>query len=356
MNSSALMTSVSCLDRLDLYKKEKPFELRFPAPTGFPQKNMVISEYDGIEVKDVRGSEDQLSIEKNGFLVMKLDHDFDTMDFDNKEIIKSKYLPIVAESLKSRLGASRVLVHDFLVRKSHTTFPVSTGEVYEWEQPANLLHIDSTPNGTKQLVGNLSQELFVELSKKRCQYVTVWKPIKGPVRKWPLMMVDTSTVNVNADLEARDMVYYDSVVETHLVYNSDDYEFNYLSNQTTTEAWVILQTDSETLTGTPHSSFRNPLASDSDPERESIEGIVSVSHNAGSLKPVEEATTEIVTTPIPTASLTSQGNETQYDVFQGAYDKIKLNAKSFVENMLLVLPGDFELNGQDSMLTILYKP
>ncbi|CAI6099913.1 unnamed protein product [Clonostachys chloroleuca] len=251
MSDPVLTTTVSCLDRLDIYKRDKPFELRFPAPEGFPQKNMVVSEYTDVKVHDVRGQENQLSLEKNGFFVMKLHQTLEPADFDSTETIRSKYLPQVAEMLKSRLGASRVIVHDYLVRKSHKKFPVATGEVYEWEQPANLLHIDSTPNGTRQVFNGLSQGLRNELSSKRCQYVTVWKPIAGPVLKWPLMMVDTSTVKADVDLEARDMVYYDHVVETHLVYNSDDYKFNYLSNQTTDEAWVILQTDSGTLTGTP---------------------------------------------------------------------------------------------------------
>lgn len=78
---------------------------------------------------------------------------------------------------------------------------------------------------------------------------SVWKPLRGPVKKWPLMMVDNSTVNAKSDLQARDMVYYDNVMDTHLAYKSDAYEFMYLSDQKTTEAWVILQSDSGGLTG-----------------------------------------------------------------------------------------------------------
>lgn len=63
------------------------------------------------------------------------------------------------------------------------------------------------------------------------------------------MLVDNSTVNADSDLEARDMVYYDNVVDTHLAYRSDAYTFKYLSNQKTNEAWVMLQSDSGDLTG-----------------------------------------------------------------------------------------------------------
>ncbi|VUC23994.1 unnamed protein product [Clonostachys rosea] len=43
------------------------------------------------------------------------------------------------------------------------------------------------------------------------------------------------------------------------------------------------------------------------------------------------------------------------DLEAWAYGKIEKNAKSFAENVPLVLPGDFDLNGQDSMLTVLYE-
>jgi hypothetical protein len=45
----------------------------------------------------------------------------------------------------------------------------------------------------------------------------------------------------------------------------------------------------------------------------------------------------------------------QYGSFQDAYDRIKSSAKSFADNVPLILPGDFDLNGQDSMLTVLCK-
>ncbi|CAH0027361.1 unnamed protein product [Clonostachys rhizophaga] len=42
----------------------------------------------------------------------------------------------------------------------------------------------------------------------------------------------------------------------------------------------------------------------------------------------------------------------QYGSFQSAYDQIKSSAKSFADNVPLILPGDFDLNRQDSMLTV----
>jgi len=270
MSQQIQLTSVCCLDRLELYKKEKPYEMRFYPPGDFPRKNLQISKYHNIQVEDVRGREQELSLEKNGFVVMGLDTGMSAEDFSDRQSIRSRYLPKVAEGLRKCLGASRVQVHDYLVRKSHETFPISTGKPYDWEQPATLLHIDTTPEGTLKIVQDLNEDP-TELLQMRCQYITVWKPLRGPVRKWPLMMCDNSTVNAETDLQARDMVYFDNIMDTHLSYKSDAHKFFYLSDQTTAEAWVILQSDSGGLTGVPHTAFDNPSAIESDPQRESIE-------------------------------------------------------------------------------------
>lgn len=270
MHGPNLLTSICCLDKIELYEREKPYEMRFNPPGDFPRKNLQISKHENILVEDIRGHEKDLSFEKNGFTVMELDTPLGAEDFDDREIIISQYLPKVAESLKHCLGATRVQVHDYLVRKSHESFPISTGQPYDWEQPATLLHVDSTPAGTSQIVQDLNMGNS-ELANMRHQYVTVWRPLRGPVKKWPLMLVDNSTVNPGSDLEARDMVYYDNVVDTHLAYKSEAYKFKYLSDQRPSEAWVMLQSDSKGLTGAPHTSFPNPLSSNSDQRRESIE-------------------------------------------------------------------------------------
>ncbi|PVH75112.1 hypothetical protein DL98DRAFT_518820 [Cadophora sp. DSE1049] len=92
-------------------------------------------------------------------------------------------------------------------------------------------------------------------------------------------MVDNSTVNPKTDLQARDMIFYDNVMDTTLAYKSDAYKFFYLSDQKPTEAWVILQSDSEGITGVPHTSFPNPAATDLDPRRESVEVRTIVYYN-----------------------------------------------------------------------------
>jgi DNA-binding transcriptional MerR regulator len=115
MKDQILLTSIHCLDRLELYRKEKPYEMRFYPPCDFPRKNIHISKYHGIPVEDIRARKESLSINKNGFMVMELDGQMSPEDFSDREAIASQYLPKVAEELKKCLGASRVQIHDYLV-------------------------------------------------------------------------------------------------------------------------------------------------------------------------------------------------------------------------------------------------
>lgn len=89
--------------------------MRFNPPGDFPRKNLQISKHDNIPVEDVRGHEEDLSLDKNGFTVIKLETSLSKEDFDHRETIISQYLPEVADRLKQCLGASRIQVHDFLV-------------------------------------------------------------------------------------------------------------------------------------------------------------------------------------------------------------------------------------------------
>ncbi|KAG8629104.1 hypothetical protein KVT40_002969 [Elsinoe batatas] len=270
MGTHAIRTYIGCLDKLNLYQKEKPYEFRFTTEGEGPRKNLHVSDHE-IIVEDVRPQKDMLSLDRNGFLVLDIDVDMLPDEFSDRDTIISNYIPYIADAVQRRLAAKHVQVHDYLVRKSDASFPISTGAPYQFEQPSMLLHIDSTPEATAKLVRDMNDDLD-DLMERRCQYVTVWRPLKGPVRRWPMTLCDNRTVMAGQDLAARDMIYLEgTVVETHLAHFSSSYKFCYLSDQMPNEAWVMLQSDSQGLTGVPHCSFNNPEVEPDDPQRESIE-------------------------------------------------------------------------------------
>lgn len=120
---------------------------------------------------------------------------------------------------------------------------------------------------------------------------SVWKPLRGPVRDWPLAVCDRSTVDLAKDVKAADLVFARHAVENCQIHYSSCHKWYYLSDQQPEEAWVFLQSDSAdtersgkykqviralsmklSLTkGVPHSSFRLPQRGQVGESRESIE-------------------------------------------------------------------------------------
>jgi hypothetical protein len=108
----------------------------------------------------------------------------------------------------------------------------------------------------------------------RYQSVNVWKPLRGPIRDWPLALCDPRSVDTS-ELQARDTVRRDSYIETYQMHWNQNQKWYYVRDQMPNEAWVFLQGEvSETggsMLGVPHTSFPNSLASADDLPRESIE-------------------------------------------------------------------------------------
>lgn len=119
MPAHNLTTSVFCLERLEMYAKHKPFEVRVERPGNAaelgPQTNLRAKEYDNIVIEDIRPWKSSLSLERNGFFVLDIDVNMTPEEFEDKRAIEERYLPVVARTLCQRLGARRIQIHDYLV-------------------------------------------------------------------------------------------------------------------------------------------------------------------------------------------------------------------------------------------------
>lgn len=98
------------------WQKEKPYTLKFTPVQEFDIVNGDRVEQSNILVEDIRGREETLSLEKNGFAVMPLNvPDMPHEDYFDDDKVISVYLKTVAEQLKEFLHAERVQVFDYLV-------------------------------------------------------------------------------------------------------------------------------------------------------------------------------------------------------------------------------------------------
>jgi hypothetical protein len=72
--------------------------------------------------------------------------------------------------------------------------------------------------------------------------------LKGPVKDWPLALCDPRSIDVKNDLEPCDLVYPDYVVENRQLYWAENQEWWWCSDQTEDEAWIFLQSDTDSRT------------------------------------------------------------------------------------------------------------
>jgi hypothetical protein len=110
-----VVTSTFYLDHDEKFENEKPYELRFVPPKGFPARNCTWSSYDKIKVTDVRGRESDFRLNRHGFQLCRLETALNTDDFANNELVEQTYLKEAAQCLKEILQADRVLVFDYSV-------------------------------------------------------------------------------------------------------------------------------------------------------------------------------------------------------------------------------------------------
>ena len=72
---------------------------------------------------------------------------------------------------------------------------------------------------------------------------SVWKPLRGPLRDWPLALCDAASVQAN-DLTPADVVFDTKVTENTQVHHDAAHKWYYLEDQDPSELLVFRQADS----------------------------------------------------------------------------------------------------------------
>ena len=72
---------------------------------------------------------------------------------------------------------------------------------------------------------------------------SVWKPLRGPLRDWPLALCDMSSV-LATDVLAADIVYSNRVVENFQVHHAETQAWYYLQDHQPSELLIFQQADS----------------------------------------------------------------------------------------------------------------
>jgi hypothetical protein len=111
----AVISSINFIVPQQNDSEDKPYQLKYEPPEGFPATN-IVSEERTVKLEDVRGHEDNFSVARNGFAIVHLEDRMAYEDYDDQQLVQQVYFKQVAEAVKELLGASRVQIFEHVVR------------------------------------------------------------------------------------------------------------------------------------------------------------------------------------------------------------------------------------------------
>ncbi|KAI4233711.1 MAG: hypothetical protein LQ349_004235 [Xanthoria aureola] len=241
------------------YAHEKPYALRYNPQDGIPTENIVKKTVTDIPLHDIRKLPKPPCFDGNGIEVRLLQTQLSYSDFFSDEKIKTTFFSELREDLARLLGTSNIQIFEYKVRRRSPTFPVSDGNNLEWAQPVSVAHIDFNLEESKKMVYYHNGSDADDLVKQRFQCVklngesyvdaegsprSIWKPLRGPVRDWPLALCDARTIDPARDLVTGDVVYQDHAEENYQVCYNPRQRWLYLSDQMPHEMLVFRTADS----------------------------------------------------------------------------------------------------------------
>ncbi|KXH46761.1 hypothetical protein CSIM01_06826 [Colletotrichum simmondsii] len=275
---SCLTAQLHFLARNPKYEHEKPYTLRYiPSPEdGLSQSNIDRVQHK-VKFHDLRLWSSDYS--ECGFTVADCASTLQYDDYADTDKIEKAHAPEVMVAVRLALGATSVDLLDYVVRRRDPNWPIATGSLYAFNQPASRAHIDHTYEGGRAIIQQTFGGEADAILARRWQCVkwlaSVWHPLRGPLVDWPLALCNAQTVDFARDTMAGDVVDRDHVFENTQVHFNEGQRWFYLSNQLPTELLVFKNADSQeplgATPGVPHASFDNPITSKEDFRRESIE-------------------------------------------------------------------------------------
>jgi len=213
-----------------------PFNYVGTPPEGQPQRNYG-EQVNTVQINDIRGNESNFDINKSGFSTLSsVPSELNYEDWENDDIIKEKYYPEVeALLLKNVPGSHRVYLFDHTIRRTRPDAD---------RAPVTRAHIDQTAKSAAQRVRRHMEGDADSLLSGRVRIINVWRPLKGPVKAYPLAMANSTSVKDN-DLVPVEHRYPHVTGETAGVRHEQGQEWWYWSGMDTDERILLQCFDNE---------------------------------------------------------------------------------------------------------------
>ena len=244
---------------------EKPYSYNYEPPPGVAPRN-TREETHQIKVLDARAVNDQLSLEREGFVLLHCPTAAANL-YDDKEVT-SRYYAECERVIREATGATRVVAFDHIARNAALSAKGNPIKL-----PASRVHNDYTAKSAPQRVRDLMGDEAEELLKHRFAEINLWRPIRGPLLRSPLALCDAQTL-AEENLIASDLRYPDRTGETYAVTYNPAQRWYYFPKMQADEAVLIRCFDSARSGAarfSAHGAFEDPGSPPDAPPRESIE-------------------------------------------------------------------------------------
>ena len=126
-----IATHIFFLERDELYNTVKPYVIRYDIKTRVPPEN-IKRLLCLVTIKDLRVFAEQTLFAQCGFQVLSLASPMSYEDYGNEEKIRTIHVPEILDIVKLNFSADDVHTLEHVVRRRHPTWPVATGESYEY--------------------------------------------------------------------------------------------------------------------------------------------------------------------------------------------------------------------------------
>ncbi len=228
-----------------------------------------------ITIHDLRGKENSVNLDQNGFEILKYEgHVHDVFD-DNTEMQRC-YYDEISNVLKKRLGASHVIVFNHIRRYRGPPRPTDQCDKTH-KNPLLYPHVDNDSVAARLKVEEvLGKEEDKKVMQNRFQLINVWRPLgPNPIINTPLAICDYRSIDLNNDIHVSENRGSQASVALYVISRNkqDAQKWYYLSQMRSDEMFVFKVFDSnpDVAQFGAHTAFKNESVPPTDVEQVSIE-------------------------------------------------------------------------------------
>ncbi|KAI1453387.1 hypothetical protein F4805DRAFT_443620 [Annulohypoxylon moriforme] len=225
-----------------------------------------------VTIHDVTGEEEKYALDSHGFQFLRHESKVKSLEeFQDEEIVKSKYYPESVRLLEEITGASIIFIFDHKTRCGPSNWHKLGKGNRSSRGPLFRAHVDQSYDGAELVLRRWFPDSAESLLKRRYQIINLWRPIRA-IHKDPFAVADATSIP-DADLVAASIIYPRDRDETWTIKPCETHRWYYKHEQQPSDVLLIKCFDSALdvpARRAPHSAFEDPEWEDGE-ARESIE-------------------------------------------------------------------------------------